>query len=61
MLGLCSITFRDKTVDEVITLVKKADLDAIEWGSDIHVPGDDPVEGFLDSAETLKRLVEVIK
>lgn len=41
MLGLCSITFRDKTVDEVITLVKKADLDAIEWGSDIHVPETD--------------------
>lgn len=42
MLGLCSITFRDKTVDEVIALVKEADLDAIEWGSDIHVPETDP-------------------
>ena len=41
MLGLCSITFRDKTVDEVITLVKEAELDAIEWGSDIHVPETD--------------------
>ncbi|MBZ2174061.1 sugar phosphate isomerase/epimerase [Schnuerera sp. xch1] len=39
--GLCSITFRDLTPTQVIEIVKKAGLDAIEWGSDVHVkPGD---------------------
>lgn len=37
-LGICSITFRDLSVQELITEVKKADLSAIEWGADVHVP-----------------------
>lgn len=36
--GLVSVTFRDKTSLEIIELVKKAGLDGIEWGSDVHVP-----------------------
>lgn len=36
--GLVSITFRKLKVEEIIALVTKAKLDAIEWGSDIHVP-----------------------
>lgn len=40
-LGICSITFRELGVQELIDLVKEAGLDAIEWGADIHVkPGD---------------------
>jgi len=40
-LGICSITFRDLTPIQIIEAVKKAGLDAIEWGSDVHVkPGD---------------------
>lgn len=39
--GLCSITFRKHSVDEVIELVKSAGLDGIEWGGDIHVPPGD--------------------
>jgi len=36
--GLCSITFRQLSVREIIKLVQKASLDGIEWGGDIHVP-----------------------
>lgn len=40
-LGICSITFRDLSCEELIDEVKKAGLDAIEWGSDVHVPPND--------------------
>lgn len=36
--GLVSVTFRHLSVHEIISLVKKAGLDGIEWGGDIHVP-----------------------
>lgn len=36
-LGICSITFRELSVEEIIEEVKKAGLNAIEWGSDVHV------------------------
>lgn len=39
--GLVSITFRKLKVEEIIELVKKANLDGIEWGGDIHVPHGD--------------------
>lgn len=39
--GLCSITLRELTADKIIELVKKAKLDGIEWGGDVHVPADD--------------------
>lgn len=39
--GLCSITFRQLTVAQLTALVKKAGLDAIEWGGDVHVPPGD--------------------
>lgn len=39
--SLTSITFRPKSMEEIVALVKKAELDAIEWGGDVHVaPGD---------------------
>ena len=41
--GLVSVTFRQLRPIEIIKLVKKAGLDGIEWGGDIHVPhGDIP-------------------
>lgn len=40
-LGICSITFRELMVEEIIEEVKKAGLDAIEWGLDVHVPPND--------------------
>jgi sugar phosphate isomerase/epimerase len=39
--GLCSVTFRQFTAEEVIALVSKAELAAIEWGGDVHVPHGD--------------------
>ena len=36
--GLTSVTFRKKSIKEVVALCKKADLNGIEWGGDIHVP-----------------------
>ncbi len=39
--SLTSVTFRKKTVPEIVDLTAQAGLDAIEWGGDIHVkPGD---------------------
>lgn len=39
--SLTSITFRKKGLEEIVALAKKAELDAIEWGGDVHVaPGD---------------------
>ena len=40
--GLCSITFRDLPVDEIIDAAAAAGLAGIEWGADRHVlPGSD--------------------
>lgn len=39
--GLVSITFRDLDPAEIVKLVSKAGLDAIEWGGDAHVPHGD--------------------
>ncbi|MFC4403381.1 sugar phosphate isomerase/epimerase family protein [Gracilibacillus xinjiangensis] len=40
-IGLCSVTFREKAVEEVIELAVQAGLESIEWGGDIHVPAGD--------------------
>ena len=49
--GLCSVTFRNITVPEIIKLAKENELSAIEWGSDIHVP-----ETNFENAETVGKL-----
>lgn len=49
--GLVSITFRKLTPAAIIDLVRQADLAAIEWGGDIHVP-----HGNLQQAETVGRM-----
>ncbi len=36
-LGLCSVTFRKKSVEEVVEIAKNAGMDYIEWGADVHV------------------------
>ena len=36
--GLCSITLRSSTVDEVITIACRAGIEGIEWGADVHAP-----------------------
>lgn len=39
--GLCSVTLRESSVDEVIALAVAAGLESIEWGGDVHVPPGD--------------------
>ena len=39
--GLCSVTFREHGVDEVVELAVSAGLESIEWGGDVHVPPGD--------------------
>jgi sugar phosphate isomerase/epimerase len=36
--GLCSITFRTLTVDEVVDVAGRAGVEGIEWGADVHAP-----------------------
>jgi len=36
--GLVSVTFRKFSVDEILALMKRTELQAIEWGGDVHVP-----------------------
>ena len=49
--GLASITFRDLSVKQIITLVCRAGLDGIEWGGEVHVP-----HGDLDTARIVGEL-----
>ncbi len=37
-IGLCSITFRGLGPIDVIDVAKRAELQGIEWGGDVHVP-----------------------
>jgi 3-dehydroshikimate dehydratase len=40
--GLVSVTFRALPPEEIISLVRRAGLQAIEWGGDVHAPPGDP-------------------
>ena len=37
-LGLCSVSFRKHTPEEILGEMQKTGLDRIEWGGDIHAP-----------------------
>lgn len=53
MIGLCSVTFRDDSVDYIIDLAKEAGIQAIEWGSDNHLPKND-----IAQAERVAQLMQ---
>jgi sugar phosphate isomerase/epimerase len=36
--GLCSVSFRKNTPEEILAAMKTAGLEVIEWGSDVHCP-----------------------
>lgn len=36
-LGVASVTFRNKTLEEVVEIAKNAGVSFIEWGADVHV------------------------
>lgn len=40
--GICSVTFRKLSFEQIVALVAKAGLDGIEWGGDVHAPPDAP-------------------
>lgn len=42
--GLCSVTFRQLSADDIVELAAEAGLASIEWGADVHVPPGDTVE-----------------
>ncbi len=52
-IGLCSITFRQKSINEIVDLCREAGVEAIEWGGDVHVPPGDPA-----AAETARSTTE---
>ena len=37
-LGVVSISFRDKSPEEILAAAKAAGLSCVEWGSDVHAP-----------------------
>ena len=37
-MGLCSISFRKNSPEEILSAMKEAGLSVIEWGSDVHCP-----------------------
>lgn len=39
--GLCSVTFRQLSPEEIVRLSVSAGLKAVEWGSDVHAPAGD--------------------
>lgn len=51
--GLVSVSFRNKTPEEIIKEVKKCGLQGIEWGGDIHV-----VPGDIKRAAEVRKLTE---
>ena len=40
-LGLCSVTFRKKSAAQVVLIAKKAGIQYIDWGGDIHITNTD--------------------
>ena len=42
--GLCSVTLRSLTIDDVVAIASKAGLSGIEWGTDIHVKDADSAD-----------------
>lgn len=49
--GLVSVTFRQLNVEQIVDVVRRSRLDAIEWGGDVHVP-----HGDLECAEKVRQL-----
>ena len=51
--GLCSITFRHLSAEDIVTLIARGGLQVIEWGGDVHVP-----HGDVACAEAVRRMTE---
>ena len=51
--GICSVSFRKLTPEELVKEVQSAGLNTVEWGSDVHVPA-----GDIDAAKRVRELTE---
>lgn len=51
--GLVSITFRQLSPTQIVDLVSRAELQAIEWGGDVHVP-----HGAMQAAREVRALTQ---
>ena len=49
--GIVSISFRKHTPEEILSAAKRAGLDSVEWGGDVHVPHGD--EGAAQAVKEL--------
>ena len=52
-IGFTSVTFREKTAEEVIELARASGAQGMEWGGDVHVP-----PGNLERAKQIRRACE---
>ena len=50
--GVCSISFRKYSIQEIIDAAAAAGLDGVEWGSDVHVPAGDTATAMAVRAAT---------
>lgn len=57
--SLTSVTFRKKTIEEIVDLVVQSGIDAIEWGGDIHVPPTNPAAAQKAAQLCLERGITV--
>lgn len=49
MTGLTTVTFRSKSIDEIIEIAVRAKLDGIEVGGDVHLP-----QGNIELAKSIR-------
>lgn len=55
MIGLCTVTFRDLSVKDILHLAEKNQLEALEWGGDVHLP-----PGDFETAKQIRKESEKI-
>ncbi|MCI8386852.1 MAG: sugar phosphate isomerase/epimerase [Clostridiales bacterium] len=58
--GIVSVTFRQKSISEIIALSRESGLDAIEIGSDVHAPKENISLCADIAAEANKNNIEIV-
>lgn len=56
IIGLTSVTFRNRSAEDILQLCRAIGIDDIEWGGDVHVP-----PGDLALAQDIQTLRELVK
>ena len=57
--GLLSVTFRNLSTREIISLANRSELQGIEWGGDVHVPPSDTANAIVVGKATRDAGMEV--